>query len=221
MISAYVIQLTTATTIAVKNAGPDNATGVAITDALPAGLGFVSATPLQGAYNSGTGQWNIGTLPKNATTTLTIVATVTQSGGLTNTATKTGEDQTDPVTTNDSSSVDLGAVPKADLSITKTDGVTTAIPGGSVTYTIVASNAGPSGVTGAKVVDVLPPSLTATWTCVGAGGGTCGASSGAGNINDLVNLPVGASVTYTVSALVSVATSASLAPSPAPTRPQP
>ena len=32
----------------------------------------------------------------------------------------------------------------ADLSITKTDGVTTAVPGRSATYTIVVSNAGPS-----------------------------------------------------------------------------
>jgi uncharacterized repeat protein (TIGR01451 family) len=34
-----------------------------------------------------------------------------------------------------------------------------------------------------------------TWTCVGAGGGTCSAN-GAGNINDVVNLPAGGSVTY-------------------------
>ena len=34
--------------------------------------------------------------------------------------------------------------PVADLAITKTDGVTTATPGGSVTYTITASNAGPT-----------------------------------------------------------------------------
>jgi uncharacterized repeat protein (TIGR01451 family) len=46
--------------------------------------------------------------------------------------------------------------------------------------------------------------------CVGAGGGTCGASSGAGNINDLVNLPVGASVTYTVNALVNAAATGTL-----------
>jgi hypothetical protein len=38
--------------------------------------------------------------------------------------------------------------PSADLGITKTDGVTTATPGGSVTYTIVASNAGPSACPG-------------------------------------------------------------------------
>ena len=51
--------------------------------------------------------------------------------------------------------------------------------------------------------------LTGTWTCVGAGGGTCTAS-GAGNISDTVNLPAGASVTYTVSVTVSATASGTL-----------
>ena len=57
--------------------------------------------------------------------------------------------------------------PQADLSITKTDGVTTASPGGSVTYTITASQRGPVQVTGATVADTFPAILTGTWTCVG------------------------------------------------------
>ena len=97
----------------------------------------------------------------------------------------------------------------ADLAITKTDGVTTATPGGSVTYTITSSNAGPDPVTGATVADTFPASLTCTWTCVGAGGGTCTAA-GAGNINDAVNLPAGGSVTYTASCTVSAAATGSL-----------
>src|SRR5436190_10614780 len=102
----------------------------------------------------------------------------------------------------------VAQAPVADLAITKTDGVTTAVPGGSVTYTITASNAGPSNATGATVADTFPASLTATWTCVGAGGGTCTAS-GSGNINDIVNLPAGGSVTYTVSATISAGTGTS------------
>ena len=43
---------------------------------------------------------------------------------------------------------------------------------------------------GATVVDTFPASLTCTWTCVGAGGGTCTAA-GSGNLNDTVNLPKG------------------------------
>jgi uncharacterized repeat protein (TIGR01451 family) len=90
----------------------------------------------------------------------------------------------------------------ADLSITKTNGQATTAPGLQTTYTIVASNAGPSGAPGATVADTLPAAITAaSWTCVGAGGGTCTAS-GSGNINDNVNLPAGGSVTYTLTALV-------------------
>src|SRR5205823_11089173 len=84
----------------------------------------------------------------------------------------------------------------------KTDGVTTFTPGGSVTYTITASNAGPSNAPGSTVADTFPASLTCTWTCVGAGGGTCTAS-GSGNLNDTVNLPAGGSVTYTASCTIS------------------
>ena len=89
-----------------------------------------------------------------------------------------------------------------DLAITKTDGSATEIPGTSVTYTIQATNAGPAAALNAAVADVFPPTLTSvTWTCVGAGGGTCTAA-GSGSFSDLVNIPVGGSVTYTVNATV-------------------
>ena len=97
----------------------------------------------------------------------------------------------------------------ADLSITKTDGVATALPGGSVTYTITGSNAGPDPVTGATIADTFPASETCTWTCAGASGGTCTAA-GSGNINDTVNLPVGGSVTYTASCAISAAATGTL-----------
>ncbi|MCZ7651960.1 MAG: proprotein convertase P-domain-containing protein [Thermoanaerobaculia bacterium] len=99
----------------------------------------------------------------------------------------------------------------ADLSITKTDGVATAVPGTNTTYTIVASNAGPDPVTGASVADIFPAACTSvSWTCVGAGGGTCTAA-GAGNLNDAVNLPPGASVTYTAICTISPAATGNLA----------
>ena len=87
--------------------------------------------------------------------------------------------------------------------------MTTATPGGSVTYTITASNAGPSNATGATVADTFPAPLTCTWTCVGAGGGTCTAA-GSGNVNDTVNLPAGGSVTYTASCTIAAAATGTL-----------
>lgn len=97
----------------------------------------------------------------------------------------------------------------ADLAITKTNGVTSSTPGGSTTYTITSSNAGPDAVTGATVADTFPASLTCTWTCVGAGGGTCTAS-GSGNISDTVNLPAGGSVTHTASCTINASATGTL-----------
>ena len=73
-------------TLVNNNAAPgvSTATGVTVSDPLPAGLTFVSSTPSQGSYNSGTGLWTVGTLAPGATATLSIVATVTSGGTKTN-----------------------------------------------------------------------------------------------------------------------------------------
>ncbi|TCZ67932.1 DUF11 domain-containing protein, partial [Paenibacillus albiflavus] len=57
-------------TVTVANNGPNSATGVVVTDLLPAGLTFVSATPSQGTYNSTTGVWAVGTVTKASTASL-------------------------------------------------------------------------------------------------------------------------------------------------------
>lgn len=92
----------------------------------------------------------------------------------------------------------------SDLAITKTDGRTTAGSFESITYTIVASNSGPDHLTGGTVTDIPPSSLTGvTWTCTGSGGGICGASGTGAINNDNVALPVGGTVTYTMTGTVS------------------
>ncbi|MCH8148014.1 MAG: NF038122 family metalloprotease [Planctomycetes bacterium] len=74
--------------------------------------------------------------------------------------------------------------------------------GFAVTYTVVVANDGPDAVSGATVANQVPgPIGDITWTCVASGGATC-SSVGTGQINDIVNLPVGSSITYTVNAIV-------------------
>jgi uncharacterized repeat protein (TIGR01451 family) len=107
----------------------------------------------------------------------------------------------------------------ADLSITKTDGVTSVDAGGSTSYTIVVTNNGPIEVTGATVVDTAPAGLTiGSWSCAvtnaGSGGTVttaCGAGSGSGNINTTVTMKNGAVITYTVPATVAGSASGSIA----------
>jgi uncharacterized repeat protein (TIGR01451 family) len=102
----------------------------------------------------------------------------------------------------------------AQLSIAKTDNrggssitgaVGTAVPGNSITYTIVVNNSGPSAATGVAVNDPLPAALqNASWT------GTNG-SSGTGGVSDTIaSLPAGGSVTYTLTATIDPAATGTL-----------
>lgn len=62
-------------TITVTNNGPDNATGVQVSDQLPAGVSYMSDTPSQGTYTQGTGIWVVGDVANGASATLTIQVT--------------------------------------------------------------------------------------------------------------------------------------------------
>ncbi|MCP3938388.1 MAG: DUF11 domain-containing protein, partial [Actinomycetia bacterium] len=86
----------------------------------------------------------------------------------------------------------------ADLSMTKDDGQTSAVPGQSVIYTLEVSNGGPNAVSGATVSDTFPEILACTWTCSPGTGATCTSGPITGDINDTaVDLPAGGGVTYT------------------------
>ena len=72
--------------ITVTNRGPENATGVEVTEVLQSGFTFVSAAASQGSYNSTTGLWQIGNLALNQSVSLTIIVNVKAAGSYTNTA---------------------------------------------------------------------------------------------------------------------------------------
>jgi uncharacterized repeat protein (TIGR01451 family) len=98
----------------------------------------------------------------------------------------------------------------ADLSISKTNNQTTYTPGTQTTYTITVRNNGPDPVVGATVTDNFSSSFSSTqFTCTGSGGATCPAN-GTGNIQALVDLPVGSSLTFTVVANISATATGNL-----------
>ncbi|HYU32438.1 MAG TPA: ExeM/NucH family extracellular endonuclease [Thermoanaerobaculia bacterium] len=202
-------------TITASNAGPDPVTGGTVADTFPAVLTCTwTCVGAGGGTCTASGSGNLNdtvNLPAGGSVTYTASCSISASatGTLANTATVSGGAAGDPNPANNSATDTDTLTPQADLAITKTDGVTTVDPGGSVTYTITASSSGPSDAAGSTVADTFPADLTCNWTCAGAGGGTCTAS-GSGNINDTVNLPAGGSVTYTASCTVSAAATGTL-----------
>ena len=88
-------------------------------------------------------------------------------------------------------------------------------PGTSITYTIVISNSGNAAATADQVTDNTPTGiLNDTWTFVSSTGGgavTSGSpSSGTGNLSTKVDLPVGATITFSITANIDPAASGTL-----------
>ncbi|MFB9063493.1 hypothetical protein ACFFUQ_05615, partial [Flavobacterium branchiarum] len=173
-------------TLIATNSGPSTSTGVTVTDLLPAGYTYVSSTPPIGTtYTSGTGVWNIGTLPNGANATLTITATVKATGPYANTATITGT-ESDPTPGNNSSTVTPIPVSITDRSIVKTVNNATPVVGSNVIFTLVARNNGPSNGTGIAVTDLLPAGYTYVSSTPPIGT-TYNSATGIWNIGSLAN----------------------------------
>ncbi|RFS26209.1 DUF11 domain-containing protein, partial [Chitinophaga silvatica] len=145
-------------TLTANNAGPSQATKVKVTDVLPTGYTYVSASPT-GVYDNVSGIWTIGTLTKDQTISLIISATVKPTGNYTNSATITGNEK-DTVPTNNSRNVTPVVRPVADLQITKSVNNNPADAGSDVKFTLKAENKGVSDATNVVVNDLLPDGFT-------------------------------------------------------------
>ncbi|RMG57565.1 MAG: DUF11 domain-containing protein, partial [Gammaproteobacteria bacterium] len=82
-------------TITVYNDGPADATGVQVRDNFPTSVTFTNATPSQGTFDSGTGVWDIGSLPAGNNVTLVIDGVINTPGDHTNIAEVIAADQPD------------------------------------------------------------------------------------------------------------------------------
>ena len=162
-------------TITYSNIGASGTTGVVVSDALPAGFTYVSASPAPTSAPAvganGTVSWTIGAVAGNTGPfTLTIDATATQAGPATNTADLTANEIT-PL----SALVNL-LVTGPRLAITKSANVSSVIPPATVDYTITYSNVGDTAASITTVTDAVPAGFTlvvgapTTAGCVQAGG---------------------------------------------------
>ncbi len=205
-------------TIVVTNTGPSDVVDATVTDVMPTSLLNVSWTCSASAggscTTSGTGDIaDLIDVPTGGSVTYVVTGDVAAdaSGSLSNSVSVApSAATTDPdLSNNNATDVDT-LVPTADLSVTKTDGAASEVPGTPVAYTIVVSNAGPSDVFGASVTDVLPASLLgASWTCSASGGSVCPAS-GSNSILASIDLATGGTATFTVTGTVSSSATGSI-----------
>lgn len=132
-----------------------------VTDTLPSGVTFGSATSTQGSCSEsgGTITCIVGALNNGATVTVTIVVTPTAAGTITNTAEVRGN-ESDPNTANNTDSEETTVNVQADLSLAKADNPDAVAAGETLTYTLTISNTGSSDATGLTVTDTLPSGVT-------------------------------------------------------------
>lgn len=91
-----------------------------------------------------------------------------------------------------------------DLAVTKDDNSDFVVAGQAIVYQIVVSNPGDFDATGVQVIDNLPAELlNPSWVCTPGVGGTCpNPATGNGNLNQMVDLLAGGSVTFALTATV-------------------
>ena len=163
-----------------------------------------SPGPGSGCPASGSGSISAPvTFAANGVVTFTARCTIasTASGTLSNTATIAGINDANPA--NDSATdSDTVIRPRADVSITVSDGRTAVDAGQSLGYTIVVQNAAAVALAGVAVSNTFPSILTGcTWTCAASPGGSCSGGSGA-TLLDTISLAANGSATYTATCTV-------------------
>ena len=224
-------------TIVVSNAGPSDVSGAAVTTSLPLAVGSATYTATASGGASGFSASGSGaihdtvTLPAGSSITYSLNAPIKalSSGQLSVIASVSPPaGASDPNPANNTAADTDSITSVADFSITNDDGAGSVNAGGSTTYTIVVSNAGPSYALGASVVDALPAQVSSdTWTATATGGANGFSSVGSGAISDTVDLPPGSAITYALTANVdptatgNLVATATVAPAAGTTDPNP
>ena len=196
-------------TISITNNGPSTATNVSLTDTVPVNTTFVSAVQNSGpAFGCGQAGGVITCTAASfapaasSTFTFTVHVDPAASGQIDNTA-SVSSSTADPNGGNNSSTVSAAIVTSADLAVVKT-GPAVATAGTSVTYTVIATNNGPSTASTVTLTDILPTGSTTFVSAAQNSGPTFNCTEAAGTITcTIAAFAPGAPATFTFVAAVS------------------
>ncbi|MDQ6800599.1 MAG: DUF11 domain-containing protein [Acidobacteriota bacterium] len=98
-------------TITALNNGPATATGVSVSDSIPAGTSFVSATPTQGSCaGTATVICTIGSLSPMASASITLIVTAPSTTGLVINSASVASTSSDPASANNTSTTSVAVV---------------------------------------------------------------------------------------------------------------
>ncbi|WP_407379544.1 hypothetical protein, partial [Methanobrevibacter sp.] len=143
-------------TITVRNDGPDAASGVRVSDVLPAGLLYQSYVASVGSFADGV--WAVGRLTNGASETLTIVTGVNKTGAIDNIVNVIGNEY-DYKPGNNRASKSIVVPAAADLVVNKVVNNSSPNYGDLVKWTITVKNNGPDVAYNVVLTDVLPSGL--------------------------------------------------------------
>lgn len=144
--------------IVVKNNGPDDATGVEVSDTLPKSLIWKEDNS-NGKYDPETGLWDIGELARGASISLNIICQVNATGLTTNYASVTCKEYDyNPANNRDNKSINVKSA--VDLSIEKLVNNTYPNYLDLVKWTLIISNNGPDNASDVVIDEIIPNGLT-------------------------------------------------------------
>jgi uncharacterized repeat protein (TIGR01451 family) len=155
--------------VTVTNAGPSTAKAAVVTDRLPGGVSFTSVTTTSGSCTYGQPlahdlTCNLGNLAMGAVVTVTVngvVAPAVAPGTILVNEAVVSSSTADPDNANNRVSVPTTVSAQADLRVSKTGSPSPAVVAGNlITWTITATNDGPSTATSVLLEDTLPAGVT-------------------------------------------------------------
>ena len=167
-------------TLRIDNNGPNGATGVTLSDTIPAGSQFVDVTTTAGSCSEAGGVVDcaLGNIPFNTNQTVTIRVRLPSAGVWTNTATASAV-TSDPNTSNNvNNTQDTTATQAADLAVVATPSAANVAAGEAFSYGLQVANNGPDDATGSQRITFTVPSgasitgvpTGAGWSCTPASG---------------------------------------------------
>ncbi|GAA2979621.1 DUF11 domain-containing protein [Actinokineospora diospyrosa] len=213
-------------TISAINNGPNAGTGVSLTDTLPTGTTFISASPPAGVLCVPVGQTvtcSLGTVANGATVSIPVVARVNAdtAGGVVINSVRVAATTADDITVNNTATVPVTVTQSADLQVTSAlNGPV--VPGTEqTTLTATVTNAGPSTAQGVVLNIPLPDGATVVWATdgctVSAGTLTCIVGTLAPGQSFTADVVLGIASNYAAPTFSITTTASASTPDPLPT----